>query len=612
MAFAAGSYLIKSLLPEKTRAKYDQGTILNDKEISSLITLLVRENPEEAHTTLATLAKLFFDKATDQGYSLSLNDYSNSTHEKNRIMSEFEQEVEQILKSSLSKERKIHAINEVVDKVKTKLSKQNIDHLLSEGATSAKMAITGARGNPDQLMQAAASPLLGADTSGRPVPIIVKHSYGQGLTLAEASALSFGSRYNTVMAQKKTALPGDVFKKLTPNVFHEVVTEKDCGTHNGVPYPIEDKKAILHRFQAVTNKLIDDRLYNELKSEGKKEVVVRSTLTCQAHAGVCQLCYGLMADMKLPEIGANVGVIAALSVSEKLTQAMLSTKHTGGLAGKRRSTYEEASNFLKNPDNFQDKAVLATIGGEVTHVEPTELKDHRVYVNGVEHFVPRIQDIIVKKGDHVRGGDALSTGTPNPREVIQHKGIADTRKFYSDKLREIYTGSVANSRKVSSLDARHFDLIAKNMIKYVRILNAGKTGLPEGDYVPVEKLRELLKGDVENVSVAAAEGKTLAKDVGGYPAGEIVTRGVARALREKNVTSVPISHSGVLVEPIVPGLFKAKLLDKNWVSKLSFMNLKQSLLDSTAVGAEAEKHDIDPITPYVIGREFGDGPDGKY
>jgi hypothetical protein len=76
---------------------------------------------------------------------------------------------------------------------------------------------------------------------------------------------------------------------------------------------------------------------------------------------------------------------------------------------------------------------------------------------------------------------------------------------------------------------------------------------------------------------------------------------------------VKISNSGLKVTPLVPGLKTVKLLDPNWVSKLSFSRLKDTLRESAALGSEAPEHGTDPITSYIIGNEFGEGEgEGHY
>ncbi len=610
--FAAGALLIKDLLPTSTRQGYDKHVVLDDKKVSSLISLLVEKSPEKAHEAIGDLSRLFFNTATQQGFSLSLEDYENKTLARSEILSQLESEVAKILASKKSKEEKNRAINAIVDVLKDKLSAQTMKHLLGRGAVSAKMADIGARGNAGQLMQAASSPILGADAVGNPVPIIIRHSYSEGLSPSEAAAMSFGSRQNTVMTQRATALPGDIFKKLTPNLFHEVITIKDCGTQAGTDYPIEDKKAILFRFEAQTDRLIEEPLYREFVDSGRKIVRVRTPMTCHAKTGVCQHCYGLMADGKLPEIGINVGVLASLSASEKLTQAILSFKHVGGLAGKQRSAYEEAANLLNTPEVFADKAILAPVSGTITGIVETELKDHRIHIGSQDVFVPKEQDVTVKLGDHVKAGQTLTTGTINPRELIHHVGVSKTREYFSTALRDIYNGSQKSSRSMSSLDPRYFELISKNLLKHATVTDPGETGLLLGDDVSLDHLRPFLAKDIKIGTPFQAEGKVLAESVGTFGVGETITPKIANEMNRDGIFKVKYSDSGLVVTPIVPGLQKAKLLSKDWVSKLSFNRIRRTIQEAAAMGETSALHGTDPITPYVIGSEFGQGEHGEY
>ncbi len=64
----------------------------------------------------------------------------------------------------------------------------------------------------------------------------------------------------------------------------------------------------------------------------KKNVLVRSPLTCEIKNSICQLCYGWsLADSKLVSLGEAVGILAAQSIGEPGTQLTMRTFHTGGV-----------------------------------------------------------------------------------------------------------------------------------------------------------------------------------------------------------------------------------------------------------------------------------------
>lgn len=603
--FSAGALLVKDLLPtDEAKKHFDPTAILDKNGINDLMVNIIKNGGDSAHISIQHLSKLFFSEATHQGYTTPLSDYINDSDERQVMLKEYEHKVNDILAKTKDKTDRNKKLNELAGQYTPKLHKQNLDYLVSKGSTAANMARTGARGNPTQLGQGTTTPLMAVDVGGNPIPVPITRSFAEGLTSAEHIAMSYGGRGNTVKTQLSTSLPGAIFKHLTPNLFHEVVTLTDCGTHNGIITHIDDKRALLGRYEAFTNHLIDDQYYQHLQHD-KKEVKVRNTMTCEAHDGVCQKCYGISHNGKLPHIGENVGVIASQSVSEVLTQAMLSTKHSGGVAGKRRGVYEDVDNILHNPENFADKATISTEHGKVTKIDKTVLKDHKVYVGEKEHYVPREQDVIVQLGDSVRKGSQLSTGTINPRELVALRGLGAGRTELARSLRRAYD-------RETPLDTRHFDLVAKNLVKYVEVLDPGKTGFSPGQKIDIKYIEKDLKENTKKIDTLLAEGHLLAKKELDLMPGTILDREHVKILLKHKITHVSISESGLIVKPLVPGLATAKLLDRNWISRLSFNRLEESIRNAVIFGDKSDIHSTDPITPYMMGSEFGIGEDGKY
>lgn len=601
----AGALVIKHSLPtEQARQNFDPYKPLDKSGVSDLVATLIKHGGPTAPEHINNLTKVFFNKATEIGATTPLSDYINDSADRQAIIAEFEHKAREILASKKDERSKNRELGELTAKYNKKIEKQNLEYLLSQNSTAAKMAKTGARGNPSQLATGTSTPLMSLNLKGELVPVVIKRSFAEGMSPAEHIAMSYMGRASTVASQLSTALPGALFKRLAPTLFHEVVTEQDCGTHNGVMAEVSDGKNVIGRYTADGNRLVDEPYYRELRASGAKQVKLRSVMTCEAHEGVCRHCYGLMGNGKPAGIGENVGIIAAQSVSEVLTQAMLGTKHRATVGERRGNSYEQASNLMNNPsDNFKDEATISTIDGKVTAIRPTALGDNHVFVNEVSHFVPRIQELKVKVGDSVRQGDALSTGVVNPRKLVALRGIGAGREYMAKELRAIYGGG---------LDPRHFEIIAKNLIKHVEVEDPGETGLLPGEKVDINRIHKYLSKTAGNVPVEKSEGKVLAKGVLNLTAGTILDHNHVQDLKSQGVTHVDVTSSGLKVRPFVPGLQSAKLLDPNWISKLSFSRLKDTLKESAALGAESPLHSTDPITPYILGTEFGEGGSGKY
>lgn len=603
--FTPGSLIIRDLLPKSVQSHYDPSQVLDKKGVSSLVSKLIEYGGDEAHTSLSNLSSLFFNTATDEGYTTPLSDYENDSDERQALIRELSYKVNKLNESSMSPGKKGEKLNELANTYGDKIIKSNLDYMVATGSTAGKMAMTGARGNPSQLSQATATPVMAKDISGKRIPIVIKRSFSEGLSPAEHIAMSYEGRGATVKTQLSTSKPGALFKRITPTVFHEVVTQADCGTKNGINFEVSEKNKpmIIRRYEAGTNKLIDEAEYKRMIMDGVKRVKLRNTMTCESMEGVCQKCYGYDSRGKEVPIGENVGVIAAQSASETLTQAVLATKHKSGVGGKQRNSFEEAQNLLNMPENFMDEATLAKLDGKVTDIQVTALKDSKVFINGIEHFVPRIQQVKVKKGESVQKGQAVSTGTVNPKHLVNLRGLGAGRKYMSDQLRDIYGGG---------LDNRHFDLLSRNLMKYVTIDDPGETGFLPGQQVEVAKIFPALKKDSYTVKVKDAEGKKLALQILELMPGTILDKGHIDYLKDNDIDEVLVSKSSLSVTPEVKGIQTAKLLDENWVSNLSFNRLKNTIRDAAAQGGSSPIHSTDPITPYVMGSEFGKGKDGKY
>jgi DNA-directed RNA polymerase, beta'' subunit/160 kD subunit len=601
-----GALLLKHSMPtEAAKQNFNLYRPLDKGGMSDLVQMLLKHGGPNAHEHINNLAKLFFNKATEIGASTPLSDYINESDERQALINEFDFKAQKILNDpNKSRAEKQRELGELVSQYDKRIEKQNVEYLVSKGSMAAKMARTGARGNPKQLAVGTSTPLLSSNLKGELVPVVIKKSFAEGMSPAEHIAMSYMGRGNTVLTQLSTALPGALFKQLSPTVFHETITIDDCKTKNGIMVPIEDKKRLVGSYTADTNRLIDEAYYKELKASGATAVKVRSVMTCEAPQGVCKHCYGLMGSGKKPEIGENVGVIAAQSVSEVLTQAMLSTKHKATVGERKGNAYEQASNLLRNPaDNFKDEATIAEINGRITDIKKTPLGDYQVFVNEKGHFVPQTQGLKVNIGDKVRKGDPLSTGVINPRKLVALKGLGAGRQYMSQELRGIYGGG---------LDPRHFEVISKNLMKYVEVIDPGHTGFLPGDKVDVNAVAKYLKKSSREVPIDQAEGHILSHGVHELTPGTLLDANHVEDLKRVGVKTVKVSDNGLKVAPIVPGLQTAKLLDPNWISKLSFSRLKDTLQESAALGAESPEHSTDPIAPYIIGREFGEGEHGQY
>ncbi len=219
------------------------------------------------------------------------------------------------------------------------------------------MADSGARGSRLQIRQLSGMRGLMAKPSGEIIENPITASFREGLTVLEYFISTHGARKGLADTALKTADAGYLTRRLVDVAQEIVITEKDCGTLNGITVSaivegdevvVSLKERIIGRValdsivDVVTDKLvvetgedITDEKADVIEQLGIEKVRIRSVLTCEAERGVCVKCYGRnLATQRMVEIGEAVGTIAAQSIGEPGTQLTMRTFHIGGTASR--------------------------------------------------------------------------------------------------------------------------------------------------------------------------------------------------------------------------------------------------------------------------------------
>jgi len=222
------------------------------------------------------------------------------------------------------------------------------------------MTESGARGSVDQIRQLSGMRALMAKPSGEIIETPIKANFREGLSVLEYFSSTHGARKGLADTALKTADSGYLTRKLADVAQNVIVTITECGTINGVTkeavYKGDQVDIPLH--ESIIGRVARDGIRNPVTDElvvGENEIItkdiamrieelgldmirVRSPLTCDAHHGMCALCYGMdMSSGRLVEKGMAVGIIGAQSIGEPGTQLTMRTFHTGGVAQKAAS-----------------------------------------------------------------------------------------------------------------------------------------------------------------------------------------------------------------------------------------------------------------------------------
>ncbi len=368
------------------------------------------------------------------------------------------------------------------------------------------MADSGARGSISQIRQLAGMRGLIADTSGRTIEIPIKANYREGLSILEYFIAARGARKGLADTALRTADSGYLTRRLVDVSQEVIVRESDCGTHDGIMvseisengkiietfgerlhgrYPVDDVvDPKTGEVLASKDEMMTSGTAKLLEDHGIFEVKIRSALTCEARTGVCTKCYGVNLAIGEPVgPGEAVGIIAAQSIGEPGTQLTMRTFHTGGVAGGDITQGLPRVEELFESRRPKKMAQLAEISGKVT-VEDAK-KGGSIYNvtivaddgETVIYALPHSAGIKVQNGDTVEKGTAISEGALYPQDVLRIRGIHAVYDYLIQEVQKPYRDQGVD------INDKHIEVIARQMMRKVRIEDAGDSELLSGSTV---------------------------------------------------------------------------------------------------------------------------------
>jgi DNA-directed RNA polymerase subunit beta' len=263
--------------------------------------------------------------------------------------------------------------------------------------------------------------------------------------------------------------------------------------------PNDGKKKIAARGDEVT-----DQLGERLVEAGVDTVRVRSATICEAEYGVCRMCYGWsLATGRLVDIGESVGIVAAQSIGEPGTQLTMRTFHTGGVAGEDITHGLPRVVELFEARKPKGEAWITEIPGVVQIEDDDEKKERRITVtsedgsDSVQYKVGFRARLLVGDGDVVDVGQQLTEGSVNPHEKLRIEGVQALQFHLVEEVQQVY-----RSQGVTIHD-KHIELIVRQMLRKVQIIEPGDTEFLPGDLVDRRRFEGINRDTVENSGTPA-------------------------------------------------------------------------------------------------------------
>ncbi len=450
---------------------------------------------------------------TTAGMTVSIDDVK-VPKEKVELLAKGQEEVDQVTKQFArglitDKERYNSVIkiwekttDEVADAMQKNFDDLNPIYMMSK---------SGARGNISQLKQVAGMRGLMASTTGKTVEIPIKSSFREGLDSLEYFISAHGARKGLSDTALRTADSGYLTRRLVDVSQDIIVREEDCGTTEGLEvYAIKDGNQVIETLQerligryplndiknpktgetiVTTDYRISEKQANQIVEAGIERVKVRSALNCKTHHGVCSKCYGMsMATRGKINIGESIGTIAAQSIGEPGTQLTMRTIHSGGVAGVADITQglprvEELFEARK-PKGL---AIITEIAGKVSITEIKKKKQVTVTSNdnSKTYSIPFGSKVCVSEGQEIELGDPLTEGSINPNEILAIKGPNGVHEYLVQEIQKVYRNQGVN------INDKHIEVIARQMLKKVRIEDPGESAILPGSLIDINELNEI-------------------------------------------------------------------------------------------------------------------------
>lgn len=608
-----GRLLINSVLPP---ALQQEDRRLDKKGIKALLQEVAEKYPDEYARIAHNLSNIGHDAAfTTGGYSFGLKALRQTVAAQKMRMA-LHDELDKIYGDKTADPATMaQRILDAVSAHQKTLPQAVMDESLKERNPIARQVLSGARGNVMNLNSLRGADLLYTDHRGNPLPIPVTRSYSMGLRPHEYFAGAFGARKGVIDLKAATQDAGFFAKQLVQATHRLLVS----GTDDDNPYDetaprglpvstddIDSEGALLaHPVGGYKrNTVLTPRILKELRNNGVNDILVRSpTVGGPYDGGVYANDVGVREKSRIAPVGDYVGIAGAQALAEPVTQAQISSKHSGGVAGASAgaiSGFAGLNQLVQVPKVFQGGAAHSQHDGPVTAVREAPQGGFYVSVGGKEHYVSPEAKVTVKVGDQVEAGDVLSDGTPNPAEIVKFKGIGEGRRYFVNAFRTALQNSKTFGHR------RNIELLARGLINHVRLTDEVGDFIPD-DVVPYQQIEAQWqpREGFTHTPVNQTVGKYLEKPVLHYTIGTRVQKSMLPTLQAHGVKNLTIHNDPPPFEPeMIRGMASAAH-DPDWMTRTLGSYQKDSLLDAVHRGAVSDTAGTSFVPALASGSQFG-------
>ncbi|NDP54156.1 DNA-directed RNA polymerase subunit beta' [Staphylococcus aureus] len=434
--------------------------------------------------------------------------------DKQQILDEHEKLVDRITKQFnrglITEEERYNAVVEIWTDAKDQIQGELMQSLDKTNPIF-MMSDSGARGNASNFTQLAGMRGLMAAPSGKIIELPITSSFREGLTVLEYFISTHGARKGLADTALKTADSGYLTRRLVDVAQDVIVREEDCGTDRGllvsdIKEGTEMIEPFIERIEGRYSKetirhpetdeiiirpdeLITPEIAKKITDAGIEQMYIRSAFTCNARHGVCEKCYGKnLATGEKVEVGEAVGTIAAQSIGEPGTQLTMRTFHTGGVAGSDITQGLPRIQEIFEARNPKGQAVITEIEGVVEDIKLAKDRQQEIVVKGANetrsYLASGTSRIIVEIGQPVQRGEVLTEGSIEPKNYLSVTGLNATESYLLKEVQKVYR------MQGVEIDDKHVEVMVRQMLRKVRIIEAGDTKLLPGSLVDIHNFTD--------------------------------------------------------------------------------------------------------------------------
>ncbi len=434
--------------------------------------------------------------------------------DKQQILDEHEKLVDRITKQFnrglITEEERYNAVVEIWTDAKDQIQGELMQSLDKTNPIF-MMSDSGARGNASNFTQLAGMRGLMAAPSGKIIELPITSSFREGLTVLEYFISTHGARKGLADTALKTADSGYLTRRLVDVAQDVIVREEDCGTDRGllvsdIKKGTEMIEPFIERIEGRYSKetirhpetdeiiirpdeLITPEIAKKITDAGIEQMYIRSAFTCNARHGVCEKCYGKnLATGEKVEVGEAVGTIAAQSIGEPGTQLTMRTFHTGGVAGSDITQGLPRIQEIFEARNPKGQAVITEIEGVVEDIKLAKDRQQEIVVKGANetrsYLASGTSRIIVEIGQPVQRGEVLTEGSIEPKNYLSVAGLNATESYLLKEVQKVYR------MQGVEIDDKHVEVMVRQMLRKVRIIEAGDTKLLPGSLVDIHNFTD--------------------------------------------------------------------------------------------------------------------------